>query len=165
MRVLKLDIGCDANKKRGFLGVDINAGESVDFVMDVRKLEFQENSIEEVFSRRCVQHVEDDKKALSEIFRVLMPNGTFTLIVASWNGWLFYRLGLSSSYGEYKTFHLYWDWKIRNMLKEVGFTVRSLRHIPSVRGIGYDIEVVCKKESDNKNMVLRSDKIKRTPKA
>jgi SAM-dependent methyltransferase len=148
---LKLDIGCDSNKREGFLGVDINAGRDVDFVMDVCKLEFEENSVDEVFSRRCIQHVEDDKKALSEIFRVLTPNGTFTLIVASWYGWLFYRLRLSSSYGRYKTFHLYWDSRIRNMLKEAKFTIASLRHIPSVRGIGYDIEVVCKKEFGSKN--------------
>lgn len=151
---MKLDIGCDSNKKEGFLGVDINAGEGVDFVMDVCKLEFEENSVDEVFSRRCIQHVEDDKKALSEIFRVLMPNGTLTLIVASWYGWLFYRLRLSSSYGRYKIFHLYWDSRIRNMLKEAKFTITSLRHIPSVRGIGYDIEVVCKKEFGNKNVQL-----------
>jgi SAM-dependent methyltransferase len=151
---LKLDIGCDSNKKEGFLGVDINAGKGVDFVMDVCKLEFDENSVDEVFSRRCIQHVEDDKKALSEISRVLKPNGIFTLIVASWYGWLFYRLRLSSSYGAYKTFHLYWNSKIRNMLKEAKFTITSLRHIRSVRGIGYDIEVVCKKEFDNKDVQL-----------
>jgi ubiquinone/menaquinone biosynthesis C-methylase UbiE len=142
---LKLDIGCGTNKKEGFLGVDIIPDKGVDYVMDVCKLEFEDNSVEEVFSRRCIQHVEDDKKALSEIYRVLMPNGTFTLIVASWYGWLFYRLHLSSSYPAYKIFHLYWNSKIKNRLKEAKFTVTSLRHIPSVRGIGYDIEAVCKK--------------------
>jgi hypothetical protein len=32
------------------------------------------------------------------------------------------------------------------MLEEVNFTIQSLRHIPSPRGMGYDIEVVCRKE-------------------
>ena len=96
---MKLDIGCGRNKKPGFSGVDINPGEQVDFVMDVQKLEFEDNSIDEIFSRRCIQHVEDDKKAFNEIFRILKPNGIFTLEIASWYGWLYYRLHLSSSYG------------------------------------------------------------------
>ena len=143
---MKLDIGCGRNKKKGFLGVDINKGKDVDFIMDVCKLDFEDNSIEEVFSRRCIQHVEDDKKALSEIFRVLKPGGVFTLVVASWYGWLYYRLRLSSSYGNYKTFHLYRDSKLRKMLEEANLKVQSLRHIPSPRGTGYDIDVVCRKE-------------------
>jgi predicted SAM-dependent methyltransferase len=148
---MKLDIGCGGNKKQGFTGVDINPGEQVDFVMDVRKLEFEDNSIDEIFSRRCVQHVEDDEKALSEIFRILKPNGIFTLKVASWYGWLFYRLHLSPSYGAYKIFHLYRDSKLKKMLEKAGFAIESLRHIPSPRGLGYDIQVICKKEvSDEK---------------
>ena len=141
-----LDIGCGGNKKKGFLGVDISKGEDVDFVMNVCKLDFEDNSIEEVFSRRCIQHVEDDKKALSEIFRVLKPDGVFRLVVASWYGWLYYRLHLSNSCGNYKTFHLYRDSELRKMLEEVNFTIQSLRHIPSTRGMGYDIEAVCRKE-------------------
>lgn len=146
---MELDIGCGENKKPGFLGVDINPGEQVDFVMDVTKLEFEDNSIDEVFSRRCIQHVEDDRKAFREIFRVLKPNGIFTLQVASWYGWLYYRLHLSASCGAYKTFHLYRDSKIKKMLKEANFTIESLRHIPGPRGIGYDIEVVCRKEVEH----------------
>jgi predicted SAM-dependent methyltransferase len=149
VQALKLDIGCGGNKKQGFLGVDINPGENVDFVMDVCKLEFEDNSVEEIFSRRCIQHVKGDKKALNEIFRVLKPDCIFTLQVASWYGWLYYRLHLSTSYGNYKTFHLYRDSKIKKLLKEAGFTIQSLHHIPSPRGIGYDIEVVCRKEATN----------------
>lgn len=143
---MKLDIGCGRNKKPGFSGVDINPGEQVDFVMDVQKLEFEDNSIDEIFSRRCIQHVEDDKKAFSEIFRVLKPNGIFTLEIASWYGWLYYRLHLSSSYGNYKIFHLYRDSKIKKKLEEAGFTIQNLRHIPSPRRTGYDIQVISKKE-------------------
>ena len=143
---MKLDIGCAGNKKLGFLGLDINPGEQVDFVMDVTKLEFENSSIEEVFSRRCIQHVENDNSALREIFRVLKPNGIFTFQVASWYGWLYYRLHLSASSGIYKTFHLYRNSIIKKKLKEVGFTIDSLRHIRSPRGLGYDIEVICRKE-------------------
>jgi SAM-dependent methyltransferase len=146
---LKLDIGCGGNKKPGFSGVDINPGEQVDFVMDVTKLKFDDNSIDEVFSRRCIQHVEDDIKAFREIFRVLKPNGIFTLQVASWYGWLYYLLHISASYGTYKKFHFYRDSTIKKKLEEANFTIESLRHIRSPRGLGYDIEVVCRKEVEH----------------
>lgn len=144
---MKLDIGCGSNKKTGFQGVDIRPGEQVDYVMDVTNLEFEENSIDEVFSRRCIQHVEDDAKALRSIYRILKPNGTFTLQVASWYGWLYYKLHLSESTGNYKVFHLYRDSKLKKKMTEANFTIKSLRHIPSTRGVGYDIEVVCQKEN------------------
>lgn len=150
-RKMKLDIGCGNNKKTGFLGVDINPNPQVDFVMNVQKLGFQDNSIDEIFSRRCIQHVEDDKKAFSEIFRVLKPNSIFTLEIASWYGWLYYHLHLSSSYGNYKVFHLYRDLKIKKKLKDVGFTIQSLHHIPNPRRIGYDIQVISKKEGVKPN--------------
>ncbi len=142
---MKLDIGCGGNKKWGFLGVDINPGGQVDFVMDATKLQFEDNSIDEVFSRRCIQHVEDDTKALREIFRVLKPNGLCTLQLASWYGWLYYRLHLSASSGNYKKFHLYRDSTLKKKLISANFTIESLRHIRSPRGLGYDIEVVCRK--------------------
>ena len=139
------------------MGVDIAPGKKIDFVMDVSDLKFEDNSIDEIFSRRCIQHVKDDKKALSEIFRVLKPNGLFTLEAASWYGWLYYRLHLSASYGSYKTFHLYWDSRIKKMLKNAGFAIRSLRHISSPRGIGYDIQVVCRKPTAHKTSVRKSN--------
>ncbi len=149
---MKLDVGCGENKKQGFLGVDIIGGENVDFVMDVCKLDFEDNSIEELFSRRCIQHV-DNKKALSEIFRILKPDGVFTIVVASWYGWLYYHLHLSKSYGNYETFHFYTDSKLKKILEEANFAVQSLRHIHSSRCIGYDIEVVCKKISSSSPFV------------
>jgi SAM-dependent methyltransferase len=142
---MKIDIGCGENKKSGFLGVDVHEGNNVDFVMDVCKLKFEDNSIDEVFSRRCIQHVANAKMAVAEISRVLKTNGVFTVVVASWYGWLYYKLRLSRSYGNYGTFHFYTDSKLKRLLKEANFAIQSCRHVPSSRGIGYDIEVVCRK--------------------
>jgi predicted SAM-dependent methyltransferase len=51
-----LDIGCSANKKSGFLGVDYVAGPDVDYVLDITKdrLSFDDSSISQVFSAHCM---------------------------------------------------------------------------------------------------------------
>lgn len=144
--MFNLDIGCGQLKKAGFLGVDIVKGENIDYVLDACDLTFKDKSVDEVYSRRCIQHVKKDWKALSEISRVLKPNGKLTLIVSSWYGWLFYKLKLSQSHGKYDVFHFYTDKRLRQLLEKADFTIESLRHIPSERKIGYDIEVVCIKK-------------------
>ncbi|MEQ8905884.1 class I SAM-dependent methyltransferase [Ekhidna sp.] len=43
--------------------------------MDIHTIPFEDNSIDIIFCNHVLEHVDDDKKALSEIRRVLKPNG------------------------------------------------------------------------------------------
>jgi len=46
-----------------------------DVKADICDLPFEENSFDIVFSNHVLEHIEDDKKAMSELFRVLKPGG------------------------------------------------------------------------------------------
>lgn len=43
--------------------------------MDIHQIPFTENTFDVVFCNHVMEHVEDDKLAMQEIYRVLKPNG------------------------------------------------------------------------------------------
>jgi hypothetical protein len=56
-------------------------------------------------------------------------------------------LGLSESSGRYAVFHLYHKRKLEKMLKKAGFVNINVSKAKSVRRIGYDYVVLCKKQT------------------
>lgn len=68
----KIDIGCGQFKKPGYIGVDQNALEGVDVVVDFEKdpLPFPDGSVSEVFSSHCLEHLAAPLRFFQEIGRV-----------------------------------------------------------------------------------------------
>lgn len=53
----------------------------VDYQVDLRNLPFRDESFDAVYASHVLEHIDDDEKALSEIRRVLRPNGMAILPV------------------------------------------------------------------------------------
>jgi predicted SAM-dependent methyltransferase len=68
----KIDIGCGQFKKPGYIGIDRNALDGVDVVVDFEKdsLPFPDGSVSEVFSSHCLEHLTDPLRFFREIGRV-----------------------------------------------------------------------------------------------
>ena len=47
----------------------------VDVKADICNLPFEENSFDIIFCNHVLEHIEDDKKAMQELYRVLKPGG------------------------------------------------------------------------------------------
>lgn len=79
--MLKLDVGCGQNKKKGFLGIDVISAEGVDYVLDItkKKLPLQDNTVDEVFSNHFFEHIDSPKEALEELIRVSVDGATFEI--------------------------------------------------------------------------------------
>jgi SAM-dependent methyltransferase len=59
--------------------IDIDSFRNPDFVMDVTKLEFENNSFDLVVMMEVLEHVKEPHIAISEIYRVLAHNGKLIL--------------------------------------------------------------------------------------
>ena len=78
-----IELGCGPNKVDGVIGVDKFWDENVDIVADFENgLPFlPDNSVDELFSRHVLEHIENLELLIKEIYRVLKPGGIHRVIV------------------------------------------------------------------------------------
>jgi len=82
-----LDVGCGSKPYEpwcshvdAYTGVDIYAGDKVDYVIDPHKRwPFPDASFDAVLCTQVIEHVEDPEMLMDEIHRALKPNGTVVL--------------------------------------------------------------------------------------
>lgn len=79
--VTKANIGCGREHLEGYLNVDIQ--QPADAIMDAHKLDFLDNSLDEVASSHFLEHVSmhETVSVLQEMHRVLKPGGLINLEV------------------------------------------------------------------------------------
>lgn len=86
---MKLDLACGQRKREGFLGCDIVKTDQSDFVHDLTIIPWpwEDNSIEEVHCSHFFEHLTGQQriKFMEELWRILIPNGTATIICPYWN--------------------------------------------------------------------------------
>ena len=140
-----LDLGCGLTKRKGYLGIDIRKNLAADIIADLEHLPIKSKCISQVYSRRAIQHVQNQKIAFEEIYRILKPGGSSIIIVASLWGFLFYKIGLSQSRGRYAVFHLFTKNKLAKQLKQQNFLNIRICKVKSKKKIGYDFQVTANK--------------------
>lgn len=76
----KINIGQPHDDRKDWIGIDIQSGS--DIVRDIDKgLPFDDNSVDEVYSSYCLEHVKDIVFVMNEIHRVCKPNAIVKIIV------------------------------------------------------------------------------------
>jgi len=102
--LLKIDLGCGSNKRKGFKGMDILPLPGVDYVVDLEKgFSFiPDNSVDEFYSSHFLEHIQNLELIMSEIHRTLKPYGTLTVIVPHFSNPYYY-----SDYTHKRFFGLY----------------------------------------------------------
>jgi len=99
-----IELGCGPNKVAGAIGVDKFQDKNVDIVADIENgLPFlPDNSVDELFSRHVLEHIENLENLIKEIYRVLKPGGIHRAIVPHFSNPHFY-----SDYTHRRFFGLY----------------------------------------------------------
>jgi len=78
-----LDLGCSTNKVNGTYGVDIDPGNQPDVACDLNKFPypFQDSSVDQVYAKHILEHLEDLYGIFREVHRVLKDGGDFFIEV------------------------------------------------------------------------------------
>lgn len=75
--MMKLNIGCGGNYKKGYLNVDAFDSTVADQIMQAYDLKLDDNSFDEIYMSQLIEHlgIVGSIHSLSECFRVLKPEG------------------------------------------------------------------------------------------
>lgn len=81
-RSIKLDLGCGVQKREGFIGVDINPNSDADVICDleIAPYPFDDDSISEINSDHCIEHLADLDLFLQEIHRICKLNAQVRIV-------------------------------------------------------------------------------------
>jgi len=157
---VKLNIGCGFEYKKGYVNVDAYNNTVADHVMSATHLEFDNQSFSHVECIQVMEHLGAAKSiyALSEIYRVLQPGGSFLLetpdLVSSFKSFIkgdennrklimnwIYGLdtpGMSHKYGFPKEL-------LERMLHRTGFIDVEIKELKP-KSIHPSLRTTCKKE-------------------
>jgi SAM-dependent methyltransferase len=93
--LLKLNIGCGFNKKKGYLNIDAQPECEPDQVVDLEKpWPFEDNSVEEIQASHVLEHLGQETKVflgiMKEMYRVCAPDARIFIQVPHHDHWTFH---------------------------------------------------------------------------
>jgi len=121
---MKINLGCGKFKLNGFINIDIDKSVNPDLVWDIKKLPYEDNSIEEIYFGHCLEHFTliDARKVLKECYRVLNENGFIGIVVPEKD--LTPKNMINGEDSKYMKHHSYWDMDLlKKEVKKGGFKV------------------------------------------
>lgn len=81
----RLHIGCGPIKMEGYINLDIEQAHNPDIVADVRTINFDEQSMNIIYSCHCIEHLRIKEAAwcFKNFYKWLVPSGVLRLAVPS----------------------------------------------------------------------------------
>jgi len=78
---LKIDYGCGPFKREGFVGVDLYPFPGVDYVLEDGRIPLEDDSVDYVYSKHVLEHVEDIWAVMAELYRVCEHGAVLELVL------------------------------------------------------------------------------------
>lgn len=84
----KVDFGCGASKKTGYIGVDILKLDGVDIVhnLTIFPYPFEDNSVDEIWLDNVLEHLPNPMKVVEELWRISKNNTKIIIAVPYFRG-------------------------------------------------------------------------------
>ena len=89
---IRIEIGCGQTRREDTIGIDRVDLPSVDIVTDIENgMSFlPDNSVDEIYSTSCFEHIHNFVNLMKEIIRVLKPDGKANIFVPHFSNPYFY---------------------------------------------------------------------------
>ena len=102
-----LDLGCQNNKIPGAIGVDICKNTQADVIHDfeVFPYPFEADSIDKVYAKHIIEHLNNPKGFIKEIHRILKPGGEVFLETPHFSNYVAYSEPEHKHFYSYYTFN------------------------------------------------------------
>ena len=115
-----LDIGCSRNKIPGAIGIDVDPTSLADIFHDLNVYPYpiEENSIDKIYAKHIIEHLDNPRFFIRELYRILKPGGTALIETPH------FSCRVAYSEPEHKLFYSYF--MFCELLKGMDFKV--LRH-------------------------------------
>ncbi|MCX7747171.1 MAG: methyltransferase domain-containing protein [Clostridia bacterium] len=101
------------------------------FMADITDYPCKDNSFDVIFFNHVLEHIQNDEKALKEVFRILKPGGLLILGVPN-EGAFFWQLAYKLQPKVLKTtdhVHFYTSTSIAKKVKDAGFKISDIHYI------------------------------------
>ncbi|MDP1728704.1 MAG: methyltransferase domain-containing protein [archaeon] len=96
--MIKLNLGCGQDYKRGYINIDSNKNIEAEIHCDLsKKIPFKNNSVDEVYCKNMFEHIPEPLKFLLEIKRIL-KNGGKAIIITSNGSYILYHFPRKRAY-------------------------------------------------------------------
>jgi len=78
---MKLDIGCGASKREGFVGIDILPIAGVDIVHNLEEFPYpiESDSVDEIWMDQVLEHLNNPMKVVEELYRISKNGAKITI--------------------------------------------------------------------------------------
>ena len=130
--MLKLDIGCGAAKRPGFIGIDVNGNPDIKCDIATERLPFDDASADHIYSSHCLEHLPDHAllPAFQEITRVAANGAT----IEFWHPYAYHRDAVMIGHINYlsETTYEHMGCKYRELWKETlggQWTLQEFRYV------------------------------------
>ena len=85
-KLIKVELGCGRTKSEGYIGIDRFPLPGVDIVADLNdRIPMDDNSVDVLFACHSLEHFEDIKHIMEEIYRICKPNAIIHILAPYYN--------------------------------------------------------------------------------
>lgn len=122
----RLNLGCGKDIKKGYINLDLHPVEGVDVVADIeKKLPFEDDMFDEVFSAHVFEHVADLTGLLSELHRITKKDGVIKIFVPHFTNFGAYTDPTHKRFFGYFTMDYYTEKNEMSFYTTVRFKIRK----------------------------------------